>query len=220
MTPNPADDKFATFSCPYCGQRIEFPAIMAHEATPCPTCNETLKLPANEYWPGPVGAEKQLIRIAQCESNYTSGMTDEALFDFPCWEYVSLYSNEASIDWLGRWQKAGGPPCVNSRFIAPKTHAVWKNLGDPRMFPDALGNPFPPYVNGSGFTIIECNRKECINLGVIDENVGVKAHNDSLLREMFDKEPSKVTPSELAAKKQDLIEALAMLKASSSHNRK
>jgi hypothetical protein len=211
MTPNPADGKFATFSCSYCGQHIEFPAIMAHESTSCPACNQTIKFPANEFWAGPVSAEKQAVRIAQCESLYTSGLDEDSLYNEPCWEYLPFYGGEPLIDWPARWQKAGGPVRVESRFIAPKSHAVWKNLGNQEIFPDALGNPFPPYVNGSGYGWIGQGREECIALGVIDAADHQESHYYSLLGELMADKPH-ATLADIAADRAGLLRALAHLK--------
>jgi len=192
---------------------------MTHERVSCPTCKRAIVLPANEYWPGPVSAERQLERIANMESYYTSGLSPVSLFNFPCWEYLTAYAGEPLIDWPARWQKAGGPVCVKSRFIAPKSHAVWKNLGNQEIFPDALGNPFPPYVNGSGYCIMDCNRDECIALGVIDPDEGVAARNITLLRELFG-DPAKATLADMQATRSKLLAALADLNEGKSHTEK
>jgi len=215
MIPNPADDKFATFSCPYCGHHIEFPAILTHERTSCPSCKQVTVLPPNEYWPGPVSAEKQLERIANIERDYTSGMTEVALFELPCWDYLPFFGGEPLIDWPARWQRAGGPVCVESRFIAPKSHPIWKNLGNQEIFPDALGNPFPPYVNGSGFGWIGVRRQECVALGVIDAGEGSDARKISLLREI-NSDPSKITLADVTADRDNLLAALKMLREATS----
>jgi hypothetical protein len=152
-------------------------------------------------------------------SDYRSALDEDAAFNFPCWEYRSAYPSEPLIDWKDRWQRAGGPPCINSRFYAPKTHPVWKNLGDRHLFPDALGNPFPPYVNGSGFSLFEVQREECVALGLIDANDGVGAHNAQLLTDMFG-DPSKATPAAIRAKRKDLEEALEMLRENGSRSTK
>jgi hypothetical protein len=152
-------------------------------------------------------------------SYYNSGLSESSLFNWPCWEYLSVFPTEPLIDWKDRWQKAGGPPLVNARFLAPKIHAVWKNLGDPDILPDALGNPFPPYVNGSGFSIVERKRQECIDLGIIDPSYRAPERKSQLLTQMFG-DPSKATASAIRAKRKALESALEMLRQTESQSKK
>ena len=114
-----------------------------------------------------------------------SGSTEMALFQFPCWELVRLYSVEIprgerqgpkgtivevpGDDWPSRFAKAGGT-VIDGRCVARKDDAVWQNLGDPDLFDDGLGNPFPPFWFNSGGGWDSVRRSEAIELGVIDED--------------------------------------------------
>jgi hypothetical protein len=69
----------------------------------------------------------------------------------PAWELVRLWEPEKPRDWPERWEKAGGPPALNGKLIAPKDHEVWHNIGSSRLFDDALDVSYPPFwFNSSG----------------------------------------------------------------------
>lgn len=69
-------------------------------------------------------------------------------------------------DWPARWQRAGGK-LTGGRMVALKDDPVWEQLGSPDLFPDALGNPWPPFAFSSGMTTVELPREECIGLGLM-----------------------------------------------------
>jgi len=94
---------------------------------------------------------------------------------FPCWELVRIYDrNLERDDWSKRWQEAGGQFFDGGRMIARKDDPVWDELGSSANFDDGLDNPYPPFAFNSGMGVIEVDRDEAIELGVIaeDEQVG------------------------------------------------
>lgn len=125
-------------------------------------------------------------RMAANEAFITKGLTDEARWQFPCWELVRIgrrnvprgkvmtkdgLEDDPGQDWPSRWVAAGGELWEReTRMIAPKDSAVWQALGDGAGgFEDTLGNPFPPFAFGSGYGLREVGREECLLIGVISE---------------------------------------------------
>jgi len=114
-----------------------------------------------------------------------AGSTDIALFQFPCWELVRLYTVEIprgerqgpkgtivevpGDDWPSRWETAGGK-LVNGRMVAHKWDQVWTKLGSTKLFGDGFDNPFPPFAFNSGMGWRAVGRDEAIELGVIAED--------------------------------------------------
>ena len=70
-------------------------------------------------------------------------------------------------DWTERWRMAGGKFHGDKRMIALKNSAVWSKLGDPVLFPDGLGNPYPPFAFSSGMDVRDVSREEAEELGVL-----------------------------------------------------
>jgi hypothetical protein len=57
------------------------------------------------------------------------------------------------------------------------------------LFPDALGNPFPPYVNGSVLSLLDVERSDCVALGfsdlppiIFEELEGLSSREKKVLR--------------------------------------
>jgi len=53
-------------------------------------------------------------------------------------------------------------------MIALKNSDIWDRLGDSNTFPDALGNPYPPFAFNSGMGVEDVSRTEAEQLGVIE----------------------------------------------------
>lgn len=81
-------------------------------------------------------------------------------------------------DWRERWEKAGGkvfqpliegrnPDHEESGLIALKTDSIWQRLGDPSIFPGALGIDHPPFYDGSWLSWKPVEKIEAIALGLI-----------------------------------------------------
>lgn len=108
---------------------------------------------------------------------------DEDLLDlWPCWELVRVSPSRiergyrsgvgGSIQrvpgdsWPERFVRAGGE-LYGSRMIALKNSNIWERLGDPDLFDDALGNPYPPFAFNSNMDVRDVERDEAERLGVI-----------------------------------------------------
>ena len=102
---------------------------------------------------------------------YEQGQQADVLDEFPAQELYRATSPaggaKAERDWAERWEKAGGK-FYDGRMIAAKDDEVWNRLGDPSLFPDALGNPWPPFAFNSGMRVRDVDRTEAEQLGVIE----------------------------------------------------
>ena len=81
-------------------------------------------------------------------------------------------------DWRERWVKAGGkifqpliegrnPDHEESGLIALKTDTIWRRLGDPLIFPGALGIDHPPFYAGSWLSWKPVEKIEAIAHGLM-----------------------------------------------------
>jgi hypothetical protein len=93
-------------------------------------------------------------------------MRPTAFHAYPAWELVPVYSCHEPVNWADRWTAVGGPHVHPTRLIALKSDPVWGALANKEMFADALGNPFPPFADGSGWGWRAVRRDECIALGM------------------------------------------------------
>ncbi len=113
--------------------------------------------------------------IARGAGWYQQGMQEDVLDEFPAQELVREVNTLAprgthgTVSWPDRWQQAGGV-FYGGRMIALKTDPIWQKLGDPKLFPDALGNPFPPFAFNSGMGVRDVDRTEAEDLGILDAN--------------------------------------------------
>lgn len=82
---------------------------------------------------------------AQVEKSRTPGHMDA----FPAWELVRISSRMIPRNWPERWATAGGE-MITGRMIALKSDSIWSALGDPGIFPDAIGTDRPPFAWNSG----------------------------------------------------------------------
>lgn len=102
------------------------------------------------------------------------GMEPEVLDAYPAQELIRFITPKVKArDWPARWAKAGGR-FIGRRMVALKTDEVWTRLGDPAIFPDALGNPYPPFAYGSGMDVQDVDRAEAERLGLIDRKTVLK----------------------------------------------
>ena len=69
--------------------------------------------------------------------------------------------------WPDRWKRAGGT-LINNRMVALKNAEIWSRLGDPKIFDDGLGNPYPPFAFNSGMDVRDIRRSEAESLGLIE----------------------------------------------------
>lgn len=96
---------------------------------------------------------------------HAQGMSAGAFAAFPAQEFLRIENREKPRqDWPQRWAMAGGR-IFGGRKIALKDDPVWQNLGDAGPF----GNPYPPFDWGSGMGVLDVDRSEAVQLGLIDD---------------------------------------------------
>jgi hypothetical protein len=52
--------------------------------------------------------------------------------------------------------------------MALKTHLIWQKLGNPAIFPDAIGVDHPPFYANSKLRWIPVEKTECILIGLME----------------------------------------------------
>ena len=92
---------------------------------------------------------------------------------YPAWRLVRGGTRrEPRNDWEARWLAAGNATgwqgACKDDLVALKDSPIWGALGDPGIFRDAIGNPFPPFAFGSGMTWQRVSRDEAAELGLVD----------------------------------------------------
>jgi hypothetical protein len=108
----------------------------------------------------------QAERIEVNRRCWEQEMTPVCMDQFPAWELVPIYSFIEPVNWAERWEEAGGPRFHPTRLIALKSDPVWAVLGSKECFGDALGNPFPPFAEGSAWGWRQVPREECTALKI------------------------------------------------------
>jgi uncharacterized protein YneF (UPF0154 family) len=98
------------------------------------------------------------------------GQQPDVLDEWPAQELVRDFAPKGKErDWSARWAKAGGE-FFGGRMIALKNDPVWSKLGDPALFDDGLGNPYPPFAFNSGMGVRDIARDEAEEIGLIEKN--------------------------------------------------
>ncbi len=111
---------------------------------------------------------RTLTETAQGLGWHAQGLQADVLDAYPAQELTRFVTPRTrSRDWPARWAKAGGR-FFGRRMVALKTDPIWARLGDPALFPDALGNPYPPFAFNSGMDVQDVDRAEAEALGLID----------------------------------------------------
>ena len=75
-------------------------------------------------------------------------------------------------------------------MIALKNSDIWDRLGDSTTFPDALGNPYPPFAFNSGMGVEDISRAEAERLGVIEPHTPAPRPRERALTEDVKASPS------------------------------
>lgn len=100
---------------------------------------------------------------------YEQGQQQDVLDEFPAREfYDTAPGGDGRRVWEDRWIACGGK-FIDGRMVALVTDPIWDRLGDPKRFPDGLGNPYPPFAFSSKWRLRDIDRDEAISLGLIDE---------------------------------------------------
>jgi len=110
------------------------------------------------------------VAIARGAGWREQGMQADVLDEYPAMELFRASSprggSESERNWPARWSQIGGQ-FFGSRMIALKTDPIWQKLGDPNLFPDALGNDFAPFAFSSGMRTRDIDRDQAESLGRI-----------------------------------------------------
>jgi hypothetical protein len=131
------------------------------------------------------------LRLMTGKAQRVAGLSAAAMERYPAWELVRTEGRRIPRDWPKRWVEAGGV-LFEGRMMALKDAEVWSVIGDPAMFPDALGVDHPPFAHASGMGWQQVDEEECLRLGVL------KARRTVAEREvkMFDVMPDAVASTE------------------------
>ena len=107
--------------------------------------------------------------LAHNYGTYLAGQDETILSLWPAQELVRNGPSLVPRHWKERWEKVGGQ-LYEGRMIAMKDSSVWSKLGDTALFPDALGNPYPPFAFNSNMGVENVSRDEAVRLGVMSQN--------------------------------------------------
>lgn len=119
------------------------------------------------------------IAIARSASQLRRGLEPDRLSRYPGWELIRVHrrrvprGEDGTLGWSGRWLRAGGPIVPGGRLIARKDDPVWRALGDPDLFEDAIGVTTPPFAYNSGLRWVEVSRAEMEALGLMSATMAV-----------------------------------------------
>lgn len=132
--------------------------------------------------------------IARSYGRHIAGQDQTILNLWPCQELVRQGPSLVQRDWKERWKIAGGE-LYSGRMIALKNSPIWNRLGDSMLFPDALGNPYPPFAFNSGMGVEDVSREEAISLGVIDQGTPAPRPDDRAISDDVQASPDKFDSS-------------------------
>jgi hypothetical protein len=110
------------------------------------------------------------VAVARGAGWHEQGMQADVLDEFPARELFNTSPGgdaKKRRNWAERWAAIGGT-FYGERMIALVTDPIWKRLGDPANFPDALGNEFPPFAFNSAWRTRDIDRDEAESLGLLD----------------------------------------------------
>jgi hypothetical protein len=111
------------------------------------------------------------VAIARGAGWREQGMQADVLDEYPAMELFRASwprgGPDAERSWANRWARVGGQ-FYGSRMIALKTDPIWQQLGNPNIFPDALGNDFAPFAFSSGMRTRDIDRDQAESLGLIN----------------------------------------------------
>lgn len=117
---------------------------------------------------------------------WKSSQNPQTLDAFPAWQLVRMKFSDVPRDWPARWNEAryetgepeGATDSVTGRMVALKNHPIWEALGDPTLFDDGLGNPWPPFAFNSGMNVIDVRRRDAVALGLLRETTRIPVEKD------------------------------------------
>jgi len=120
------------------------------------------------------------LQMAEGYGSFAQGQQEDILDAWPAQELVRVDAKKVPRDWPDRWETAGGELLEGDRMVARKDDEIWDRIGDPDLFDDALGNPYPPFAFNSGMDVADVERGEAEKLGLIDPNERVEPQDRGL----------------------------------------
>ena len=107
------------------------------------------------------------VGLARGYAEHLRATTEGALRAFPAYELVRVKQRKKPRDWDARWKAAaqavGWEGVAKDGHIALKTSPIWTELS-------AFDSPHPPFDFNSGMGVDDVSRRECIRIGLIDED--------------------------------------------------
>lgn len=107
------------------------------------------------------------VGLARGYADHLRATTEGALRAFPAYELVRVKQRKRPRDWDARWKAAaqavGWEGVAKDGHIALKTSPIWAKLS-------AFESPHPPFDFNSGMGVDDVSRRECIRIGLIDED--------------------------------------------------
>lgn len=104
--------------------------------------------------------------VVHGHGSWVASLDPDVLDTFPAQELVRISPAEEPRNWPLRWMMAGGTT-YGGRMVALKGAPVWDALGNNALFPDALGNPYPPFAFNSGMDVRDVSRAEAEAIGLM-----------------------------------------------------
>lgn len=132
--------------------------------------------------------------LAQGYGKFIASQDPDLLDIWPCQELVRISPSLVQRDWKERWARCGGQ-LYEGRMIALKNSDIWDRLGDSNTFPDALGNPYPPFAFNSGMDVKNIKREEAEQLGVIERFTPAPQPRERALTEDVKASPARFDES-------------------------
>jgi hypothetical protein len=118
------------------------------------------------------------VQTAQGYGYAAQGMDPAILDQWPAQELIRAEARNEERDWSARWLAAarsvGDAEAITAwgttgRMVARKDSPVWQALGDGAggFDSDALHNPHPPFAFNSGMDVMDVDRDDAVQLGLL-----------------------------------------------------
>jgi hypothetical protein len=111
--------------------------------------------------------------IAKGAGKFAADQDPARLDAWPAQELVRFESRNDKRNWLRRFSEAGnagggsGWTISGGSMVALKDDPIWDMLGNPELFEDGLGNPYPPFAFNSGMWTRDISRAEAVDYGLL-----------------------------------------------------
>ena len=130
--------------------------------------------------------------MAQGFMQHLQATSEGALAAAPAYELMRAERRRVPRNWPEIWKAKGGT-LYDGRMIALKTDPIWTRIS-------RFGLPHPPFDYNSGMDVFSVSRRECLRLGVIDEDsprqkpphTGFNANLRATLPKITDKDWAKL----------------------------